>query len=46
MATVPWPQEAAEVGHAARLGGGLTLPQSWKWGWEAGSYGNLMKFFT
>lgn len=28
MATLPWPQEAAEICHVARLGGGLTLPQS------------------
>lgn len=32
MATCAWPQEAAEIGHMAGLGGGLTLPQSWKWG--------------
>lgn len=23
--------------HVAGLGGGLALPQSWKWGWGAGS---------
>ena len=40
-----WPQKAAEMG-VAQLGGGLALPQSWKWGVGAGSEGNLMKFFT
>lgn len=25
---LPWPQEAAEIRHVARLGGDLALPQS------------------
>lgn len=38
---VPWPQEAADTGHVAGLGGGLALPRARNGGWGADSYGNF-----